>query len=224
MASPLQARRRRLALAPLASAAAVVWIAGCGGGAKTVSVSSTPTVSQSPDTTGSTAALPAGTSRRGATTGPAGAQTRTAPEPAFAEGQQGSGSAGAGAEGLDAALAVVRAHGFLAENTATYHPNQTLRVLIGVGGSSKSGQDRQAFFFLGGRYVGTDASSPSAQVSVVSQGDTEVTLAYALYRPGDQPCCPGGGQAKVRFQLNNGQLMALEPIPPVSSSTGPSRR
>jgi hypothetical protein len=59
---------------------------------------------------------------------------------------------------------------------------------------------------------------------VVSQGDTEVTLAYPLYRNGDPLCCPGGGQALVPFQLNNGKLAPLEPIPPSSSGSALSRQ
>jgi hypothetical protein len=128
------------------------------------------------------------------------------------------------AEGLPAALAVVRAHGYTAEDTSDYHPNQTLRVLIGTGSHSNDGYDKQAFFFVDGRYLGTDSSRPSAQIGVVSQSDTEVTLAYGLYRPNDPLCCPGGGTAHVRFQLNNGRLVPLDPIPPLSSSTGTSRQ
>lgn len=82
----------------------------------------------------------------------------------------------------------------------------------------------QAFFFIAGSYIGTDASQPSASLKVVSQRATEVTLAYGLFRKSDPPCCASGGEAKVRFQLENGKLVALNPIPPVSSSTGLSRR
>jgi LppP/LprE lipoprotein len=120
-------------------------------------------------------------------------------------------------------MAAVRAHGFVVKDTSEYHPDQTLRVLIGAGTGSNGAHEKRAFFFVDGRYIGTDASSPSAQIGVASQGDTEVTLSYALYRPGDPLCCPGGGEAKVRFQLNNGKLTALDPIPPVRSSAGSSR-
>ena len=65
---------------------------------------------------------------------------------------------------------------------------------------------------MDGHYIGTDAKVPSATVSVVSQGETEVTLAYALYRSGD-PLQPGGGQANVTFQLNNGKLRPARPDP-----------
>ena len=49
-------------------------------------------------------------------------------------------------------------------------------------------------------------------------------LAYPLYRHGDPLASPSGGQATVRFQLNNGQLVPLGKIPPVSSESGLSRQ
>jgi hypothetical protein len=81
-------------------------------------------------------------------------------------------------------------------------------VLVGTRTGSAEGNGQQAFFFVDGRYIGTDAKQPSAQINVVSQGDTEVALAYAL---------AGGGQATVRFQLNNGKLVPLGPIPSASA-------
>jgi hypothetical protein len=125
---------------------------------------------------------------------------------------------------LSQALATVKAHGYTAPHTSDYHPDQTLRVLVATRTGSNDGYAQQAFFFVGGRYIGTDTSTPSAGIEVVGQGDTEVTLAYRLYRPNDPLCCARGGQAKVRFQLNNGRLVALDPIPPVSSSTSGSRQ
>ncbi len=205
-------------------------IAGCGGSTKTVSIAASPTTSGTTSAptgatgtpTTSTATTPSGTTGTNGTGGSSGgtpASTRTATAPAFAEAEKG-----ASAEGLPAALAVVRAHGYTASDTSDYHPNQTLRVLVGTGSHSNDGYDKQAFFFLDGHYLGTDASRPSAQISVVSQSDTEVTLAYQLYRPGDPLCCPGGGAAHVHFQLNNGRLVPLDTIPPVSSTTGTSRQ
>ena len=220
-----------LALATSATAL----LGGCGASPKTVSVASSPpaanttttaTGTTTPPTTSTATTTPAGTSAgagssssSGAGGTPATTSTRTAGAPAFAEQEKG-----ASAEGLPAALALVRAHGYTANDTSDYHPDQTLRVLLATGTGSNDGYDKQAFFFVDGRYIGTDSSRPSAQVSVVSQSDTEVTLAYQLYRPGDPLCCPGGGTAHVRFQLNNGRLVPLDPIPPVSSTTGTSRQ
>ena len=51
-----------------------------------------------------------------------------------------------------------------------------------------------------------------------------MTLAYPLYRTSDPLSSPSGGQTRVTFQLNNGKLVPLGKIPPVSSSTGLSRQ
>jgi hypothetical protein len=193
-------------------------LAGCGGGTKTVSVASaplpeatttTPTTPRTTSTTTTPATTPTSTtptpSEHGGTSGPA-ATTRTATAPAFTH--EGTGTTGSTAEGLSAAEAVLQAKGYTASSTSDYHPNQTLRVLVGRQTGSAEAGGQQAFFFVDGRYIGTDAKQPSASVHVISQGDTEVTLAYAL---------SGGGQATVRFQLNNGKLVPLGSIPSASS-------
>jgi hypothetical protein len=211
----------------LVGACAAALLGGCGGSqTKTVTVASTPPAAQTtstgtattttPSTSTSTPAntTPPPTSTGGGTAAPGTA--RTAPEPAFTQGQTG-------AEGVSAAAAVVRARGFTPNNTAEYHANQTLRVIVGTRTGSSDGYGQQAFFFVNGRYIGTDAKEPSATVKVLSQSDTEVTLAYPLYRKSDPLSSPSGGQTTVRFQLNNGKLTPLGAIPPASSTNGLSR-
>jgi hypothetical protein len=117
---------------------------------------------------------------------------------------------------------VLREQGFTPTDTSVYRQNQALRVLIGTRTGSTDAE--QAFFFVNGRYIGTDSKLPSATVSVVSQGDTEVTLGYELYRGGDPLGSPSGGVARVTFQLDNGMLTPLQAIPPVSSENGLGRR
>jgi hypothetical protein len=201
-------------------------LGGCGSKTKTVSVAATPAVPQTtgavaPTTTstGASTTPPASTTQTQASTngGTAAPTTRSAPEPEFAQQE-------AGPEGLSAAVAVVRAKGYTPNDTSVYHPSQTLRVLIGTRNRSAGAFDEQAFFFVNGHFIGTDSSRPSATLSVVGQGDTEVTLAYPLYRSADHVCCPSGGRARVRFQLDNGRLAALDPIPPATSSSGFSRQ
>jgi hypothetical protein len=217
------AKRHRALLAGLV--ASLLALSGCGsGGTKTVSVSSAVppgTSTQSTNTTGTNSPSPTTTTHASVappTTGQGGVEaTRTTTAPAFTKQTTGG-------EGLGAALAVVKAHGYSASDSNDYHPSQTLRVLVGTRTGSSGGHGQQAFFFVGDRYIGTDASAPSASVKVTAQSDTEVTLAYSLYRPHDQPCCASGGQAIVRFQLNNGQLVPLGSIPPVESQTGLSRQ
>ncbi len=216
-------RRPSVAIAAIAAIGALA-LGGCGSGAtKTVSVSgsfSPHTTVQRTSTTGTTSSsptttAPASTTTRTNETGGAEA-TRTTTAPAFAKEPTS-------AEGVGAAVAVVKAHGYTPGETSTYDPSNTLHVLVGTSSGSSDGYGQQAFFFVDGRYIGTDTKEPSASVKVVAQSDTEVTLAYPLYKPGDPSSHPSGGEATVHFQLNNGRLVALNPIPPASSSTGVAR-
>jgi len=199
-----------------------ILLGGCGSQTKTVSAAGSPAPEQATapstpattSTTTSTAPAPAQTTTSGGTSAPA--ATRTAPEPAFT--QQPAPAAGA-----SGAAAVVRASGYTPNDVSQYHPNQTLRVLVGTRTGSSDGYGQLAFFFVGNRYIGTDTKVPSATISVASQGDTEVALAYPLYRSGDALSSPSGGTTIVRFQLNNGKLTPSGAIPPASSSTGLSR-
>lgn len=210
------------------------FLGGCGGTTKTVTALGAPSASGTTSTarTGSTDAQPTTSATQTApattTTTPApssssGATTRTAPEPAFArQGETGTGET-TGAEAATA-VATVKSQGYTPNDTSEYHADQTLRVLTATRTGSADGYAQRAFFFVDGRYIGTDASAPSASVRVVAQSDTEVVLAYPLYRPHDPLCCPGGGQATVHFQLNNGRLVPLQAIPPASSGSDLSRQ
>jgi hypothetical protein len=228
LAAAARATRPSATPALAALAAALLAVTGCGSGAtKTASISAEGGAANAGSTTASSSAttgMGSHASSTGTTTAQSrGGSTRTAPSPAFTE-HGGSGTSGSQDESLTQAVAAVKAHGFTPEDTSQYRPNQTLRVLVATRTGSNDGYDQQAFFFVDGRYLGTDASAPSAGITVVAQSDTEVTLGYRLYRPGDPLCCARGGQADVRFQLNDGRLVALDPIPPVSSSSGPSRQ
>jgi LppP/LprE lipoprotein len=209
------------AIAALCAGAAAGGLLGaCGSQTHTVTAAGAPagtaaaTGSQAVTVTGASTSATAPAPANGATTAPA--TTRSAPEPAFTEGASAT-------PGASAAAAVVRAQGYTPVDLREYHPNQTLQVLVATLTGSGDGYNQRAFFFLDGHYLGTDAKEPSAAVHVVSQSDTQVTLAYTLYRHNDPLCCPGGGAANVRFQLDNGRLVALDPIPPVGSASGPGR-
>jgi hypothetical protein len=205
-------------------------LAGCGSGSKPVSVASTqeaqtsttattssaPTTTTTTTTTQTSTGAPAPTSEGGGTSAPS-TTTRTAPEPAFTESEHHEPA-------LKEALNELQSRGYAANDESQYHANQTLRVLVGTKARSGEGHEQQAFFFVDGRYIGTDTKKPSATVEVLSQSDTEVTLGYPLYRSSDPLSSPSGGRATVTFALNDGKLAPLGAIPPAISSTGLSRR
>jgi hypothetical protein len=193
-------------------------LGGCGSATKTVSVADSPPLqSTSSATTTTSASSSSSTSSTSSAGNTPPSTTRTATAPAFTHQETGG-------QGTSAAASLLRAHGYTPNDTSQYHPDQTLRVLVGRHTGSGDGYNQQAFFFVDGRYIGTDASEPSAAIKVVAQSDTEVTLAYPLYRSHDALCCPSGGHANVRFQLNNGKLTPLDAIPPASSAAGLSRQ
>jgi len=206
---------RVLATALLAPACAAL-LAACGSTTTTVTAASAPTQSSTATVPASTPASTTGTATSTtpappASTSESAAQStaRTAPEPAFTQQETH-------AEGLTGALATVRSLGYTPQSPSGYHSGQTLRVLVGTRASTGRGQ--LAFFFDDNHYLGTDVRVPSTSISIASQGETEVTVAYALFRQGSP-----AGQSTVRFQLNNGRLQALDPIPPALSSTAPAR-
>jgi LppP/LprE lipoprotein len=204
-----------------AGLACAALVGGCGGSStKTVSVASGPAETETATSSSTRTRSTSSTTTTSSTAGTATSATRTASAPAFTH----QGGSEATPQGAATAAAVVQAHGYTPNDTSQYHPDQTLTVLVGTRTGSADGYQQQAFFFLNGRYIGTDTSQPSASIKVVSQGDTEVALAYPLYRAHDPLCCPSGGSATVDFQLNNGHLTPLQSIPPASSQAGLGRQ
>jgi len=175
----------------------------------TTSTSSAATRSHSATSTTSTTTSsgPTATSTSTTTSAPGASTTsttttRTETGPAFVT----PTPSGTGA--LAAAVALIARKGYSALDTSTYRPGDTLRVLIG-----RAAGGERAFFFDETRYLGTDASAPSAHITVFAQSDTEVVLSYAIYRP--QAQTPSGVRL-VHFALDMGELNAIDSIPSVS--------
>jgi hypothetical protein len=106
------------------------------------------------------------------------------------------------------AVATLRTQGYEPVRVRDYDPRHKLRVLVGYRSGDPSGP-RRAFFFVGGRMVGNDSSTPSSGLKISGSSKRWVTLAYGVYASGDQPCCPSAGHEKVRFEWLDG---ALQPV------------
>ena len=70
----------------------------------------------------------------------------------------------------------------------------------------------QVLFFDGGTPVGTPTPEPRPYIAVVNSGPDTVTVQYQWRQGDDQACCPTG-IGSVRFQLADGALKALDPVP-----------
>jgi len=82
-------------------------------------------------------------------------------------------------------LRFLHADGFTANDTPTYHSGQTLRVAHRHPQRLDRRIQRAGVLLRERALLGTDTKQPSAIINVASQSDTEVTLAYSLYRPHD---------------------------------------
>ncbi len=124
---------------------------------------------------------------------------------------------------LAAAEQVLDARGYAALGERDWRPDQSLKVLPGV---SRAADPRAelAFFFVGDRFIGTDAKDPSASIEVLDQDDDSVTLSYALYRPSDGVDGPSGGTAEVTFAWDGSRLAPQDPIPSADPDAPLSRR
>jgi LppP/LprE lipoprotein len=115
------------------------------------------------------------------------------------------------------AIALVKRKGYV-PNASTWVSSFKLDVLIGRAAKSADGYNQRAFFFNGGRYLGTDATAPSARMQEVWRDDRTIAILYILYRSNDPLCCPTAGGAIVRFRWSGSRLVALDPIPATSGA------
>jgi hypothetical protein len=137
-----------------------------------------------------------------------------------------SSSAPSSLDGANLARAesTVEARGYTPDPNSSWTQADGLNVITATVTGSADGYDRRAFFFYGNRYLGTDATQSSADVSETwSTGDT-VALSYRLYNQSDPACCPTAGSALVRFQWNGNQLRPLDIIPSADANASASRR
>jgi hypothetical protein len=108
-----------------------------------------------------------------------------------------------------AAADVLRGQGFEPVSLKAYHPDQTLRVLLGAptAATRTAGvpRGRRAFFFVGEAYVDTDAQEVSSDLRIARQTENTVTLRYGL---------DTGERTSVRFRWDGATLAAQSLVPP----------
>lgn len=116
-----------------------------------------------------------------------------------------------------AAAEQLRAQGFDPVSLKAYHPDQTLRVLLGepndaaVAAGARAG--RRAFFFVGESFVRTDAEEVSTTLRISKQTERTVTLAYRL---------TDGTTERVRFKWDGTALVPQTPVPAAAARQGPA--
>lgn len=117
-----------------------------------------------------------------------------------------------------AAVTLLRDQGYLPTREADYDPRHELRVLVGYRNGDPLGP-RRAFFFVGTRFIGHDASGGSTKLTVTKSGKRWVTLRYGVFAPGAEVCCPSS-TSKVRFNWTGTALSPAGAIPLGRIATG----
>ncbi len=134
--------------------------------------------------------------------------------PPLPQGPAGDSPTAPPPEQIDAAVAVVEGYGYrpTSTNDIAGPPAAGLHVIIGK--SAKAPHDRhQAFFFLGDRFVGTDLVGTSRLIKLTWRSLDTIALAYDVYRPDDETCCPTGGSIIVRYRWSGKKIVPLDPVP-----------
>jgi hypothetical protein len=103
-------------------------------------------------------------------------------------------------------------------------PGPLLEAIEAVpAGTVVGNQGHKVFFFVSGKYVGTDTSDGSANLEFAFSTGLVVAVNYDLYHPSDPLCCPSAGAKTVRFQWDGSQLHALDAIPTPDPAADPTR-
>ncbi|HEV7420330.1 MAG TPA: LppP/LprE family lipoprotein [Mycobacterium sp.] len=84
-------------------------------------------------------------------------------------------------------------------------------VQVSTGGASAS-TPGQVLFFDRNTSLGPATSEPRRYVNVVTSSEDTVTVQYQWLQGSEASCCPTG-IGTVRFQIADGKIMALDPIP-----------
>jgi hypothetical protein len=114
-----------------------------------------------------------------------------------------------------AAADVVSSRGFKVVRLRDYHPQDTLRVLIGRTATGSY----MAFYFVRTDYIGNDSTSTSGLLTVRSTSDVSTTLRYGIYQPGDTPGKPSGPPVDVKFTWDGVRLTPQSAVPDPSQRT-----
>jgi hypothetical protein len=85
---------------------------------------------------------------------------------------------------------------------------------------AEDGTDQHIWFFDHGRFVGTDARTPSHFIVGLWRDERTLAFLYVLYHRSDPNCCATGGGAIVRFRWTGTRVRRLDRLPPQADAKG----
>lgn len=108
-------------------------------------------------------------------------------------------------------LATIRAQGYTPRGHGASTPDGsggTLYAWPGVCTGSADGYCQKVFFFINGRYLGTDTSKASNAITDVrAAGPQTIAVTYPSYAPQDPLCCPSGTPVTITYRWTGSRLV-----------------
>lgn len=122
-------------------------------------------------------------------------------------------------------IALIESKGYAVSGTtpsATVQTSSgaTLSAWMGVSGSD--GHNQFVFFFLNGKYLGTDTAQPSLEITSAKAAGTGISVSYPVYKQGDSFANPTGTPVTITYTWNGSKLVPNKPYPKQFQASNPT--
>ncbi|MFD1676291.1 VPS10 domain-containing protein [Alicyclobacillus fodiniaquatilis] len=113
-------------------------------------------------------------------------------------------------------IALIKSKGYALNRTI---PNATVKTSSGaalsawIGVSGRDGHSQFVFFFLNGKYLGTDTAKPSVEITSVTTAENGVAVTYPVYKKNDSFANPTGTPVTITYTWNGSKLVPNKPYP-----------
>ena len=90
---------------------------------------------------------------------------------------------------------------------------ETLTAWIAIATKSQDGYNQFVFFFLNGRYLGTDTAKPSLEITSANGVGHGIAVTYPVYMKNDSFAQPTGTPVTITYTWNGSRLVPNKPYP-----------
>ncbi|QQE79866.1 LppP/LprE family lipoprotein [Alicyclobacillus sp. SO9] len=89
----------------------------------------------------------------------------------------------------------------------------TLTAWIAIAAKSQDGYNQLVFFFLNGKYLGTDTAKPSISITSAKAVGHGIAVTYPVYNKNDSFANPTGTPVTITYTWKNSKLVPNKPYP-----------